>query len=309
MPEAIGYTTISIVMEEEAIPPEEEVVFPAPKFVAEGCYVEYNGTRIYAGQTLEVLKGKTVRVYARVSNQGGPGTIDVRVWDLLSESDRAVLWKETTMDSGQTLDLYLGSITVNADMQLELEAWYWNEDKGAWEFSDETDEFYIKVKAPTTPPTFTIADIIVSPESPTEDDDVSVFTIFDNTGDVSGDVTVLIELDGDVVYQKIMSVQAHDSADVTRSLGTLTKGDHNICVELIPEREGVGDRKCVTITVEAVEEVTPPEEEIPTEEEAAPPTIYDKIAEFLGITPEQAKYLLIGLAALLVIAFIMSLFR
>jgi len=39
------------------------------------------------------------------------------------------------------------------------------------------------------------------------------------------------------------------------------------------------------------------------------PTIYDKIAEFLGITPEQAKYLVIGFIVIFALAFIKSLFR
>lgn len=39
------------------------------------------------------------------------------------------------------------------------------------------------------------------------------------------------------------------------------------------------------------------------------PTIYDKIADFLGITPEQAKYLVIGLIVLFALAFIKSLLR
>jgi len=38
-------------------------------------------------------------------------------------------------------------------------------------------------------------------------------------------------------------------------------------------------------------------------------TIYDKIAKFLGITPEEARYLVIAVAVILGLAFIKSLFR
>ena len=76
MPEVVGYTTVLIEMEEETMPPN-------PKFEADGCYLEYNYSKTYAGQTLEVPKGTVVDVHVRVHNQGDFGKIAIQAYDCL----------------------------------------------------------------------------------------------------------------------------------------------------------------------------------------------------------------------------------
>lgn len=97
---------------------------PNPKFEADGCYLEYNTTKKYANETLDVPKGVLVNVHVGIYNSGDAGKVAVQVWDW--KANQGVLWKELTMGFGEHLGQYVGTITVNADMDLGFVLYYWD---------------------------------------------------------------------------------------------------------------------------------------------------------------------------------------
>jgi len=107
---------------------------PNLKFEADGCYLEYNYSKTYAGQTLEVPKGTVVDVHVRVHNQGDFGKIAIQAYDY--KNDRELIWKETTMGRDEHLGFYIGKITVDTDMDITFVAWYWDESLGKWQWTD-----------------------------------------------------------------------------------------------------------------------------------------------------------------------------
>jgi len=123
---------------------------PIPEFETNGCYLKHNDLKVYPGQTLEVPKGDVIDVYARVHNNGSAGKIVIQVWDAKPEINKQLLLREVNIEAGQTLDLYLGTVTAEADMEIMYDVYYVT-NYGERVFSDRVSTFYvITSELPTT---------------------------------------------------------------------------------------------------------------------------------------------------------------
>ena len=89
------------------------------------CYIEYGITRIDAGESVKVPYNGELEAYYAVRNDGSSkATIGIQLWDW--KKNRSVLWKQVTLDPGREDYGFLGFFKADGDMDLVFYAYYWD---------------------------------------------------------------------------------------------------------------------------------------------------------------------------------------